>query len=216
MLTVQGKTFRFAPLDALKRAPDRGVRGFEIAMLGDTYIPWLSLFAGIVTYKIGEDGQPDNNEGFINIDEYIRIFEQRKLSLGGTPYEKDADREEELVEAIIHNAGVLCQLGLMERKRGILGARLEYRVTTKGRKLDALSLSKFGLFRCKLFFLSRCLWQRIKKYKILITGAAFGMAIVNAARFYNLAFTWASEAMLAFATVVSLVGILVWAAYAGS
>ncbi len=185
-------------------------------MLGDTYISWLSLFSGIVIYKIKEDETPNDNDGFINIDDFAKCFERGNLRLGGVPYEKGRGREEELMEAIIHNAGVLCELGLMERRRGIIPPRLEYRMTSKGRKYDNLSHSKIGLLRCKLFFFSHCMWQRIKKYKTIITGAAFAMAIVNAVRFYNLAFIWVSESALALASLIGLLATLVWVAYVGS
>lgn len=183
-------------------------------MLGDSYIPWLSLFAGMVIYKIEEDGTQNDNDGFININEFARRFERENLRLGGVPYERESGRKEELIEAIIHNAGVLCKLGLMERKRGMIPPRLEYRVTPKGRKYDSLSHKKIGLLLCKMFFFSRCLWQRMKKYKVLITGAAFAMAIINATRFYNLAFTWVSESVLGVATLIGLLVTLIWAAYA--
>ena len=185
-------------------------------MLCDYYIPWLSLFAGIVVYKVGEDGKADDNGGFINIDEFIKRFEQSNLRLGGIQYQKGSGREEELNEAIINNAGDLCELGLMERKRGMMPPRLEYRVTTKGRKYDNLSRSRFGLFRCKMFFFGRCIWQRIKKYKFLITGAAFAMATINAVRFYNLAFTWVSETALAIVSTLGLFLSVILIAYASS
>jgi hypothetical protein len=185
-------------------------------MLGDSYIPWLSLFSGMVIYKIQDDGISNNNGGFINIDDFAKRFEQEKLTLSGIPYEKRQGREEELMEAIIHNAGVLCELGFMERKRGTIPPRLEYRVTFKGRKYDSLAHRKIGLLRCKLFFFGHCMWQRVKKYKAIITVAAFGMAIVNAVRFYNLAFTSVSESALALASLIGLLITLAWVAYAGS
>ncbi len=185
-------------------------------MLGDFYIPWLSLFSEMVIYKIQDDGTSNDNSGFINIDDFAKRFEREKLSLSGIPYAKDQGREEELMEAIIHNAGVLCELGLMERKRGMIPPRLEYRVTSKGRKYDRLAHGKIGLIRCKLFFFGHCMWQRIKKYKAIISVAAFCMAVVNAVRFYNLAFTWVSESALAIASVIGLLITLVWVTYASS
>ncbi|ATI03064.1 MULTISPECIES: hypothetical protein [Cycloclasticus] len=185
-------------------------------MLGDSYIPWLSLFAGVVIYKIQDDGASNDNGGFINIDDFAKRIELERLSLSGIAYEKGQGREEELMEAIIHNAGVLCELGLMERKRGMVPPRLEFRVTPKGRKYDSLAHGKIGLIRCKLFFFSHCMWQRIKKYKAIITVAAFCMAVVNAVRFYNLAFTWISESTLALASIIGLFITVAWAAYASS
>jgi len=190
------------------------VRGLK--MLGDSYIPWLSLFSRMVIYTIKNDGSSNDNDGFINIDDFAKCFEREKLSLSGIPYAKGQEREEELMKAIIHNAGVLCELGLMERKRGISPPRLEYRVTSKGRNYDGLSHQKIGLIRCKLFFFRHCMWQRIKKYKAIITVAAFGMTIVNAVRFYNLAFTWISESALALASLIGILVNIAWVAYAGS
>lgn len=180
-------------------------------MLGDTLIPWLDLFSGIAVYTIEEDG-PSNNEGWVNIKEYIRIFEQGKLKLNGKPYEgEDAKRKEELEDAIIKNAGILCTLRLLERNRGNHPPRLEYRVTKLGRKIDSLRDGLFGEFRRKFFFFRKALYYEIIKYKWIVTTGAFLMAIVNAIRFYSLAFTWLSEFSVFLVSLLIPIGIAVYA-----
>ena len=157
-----------------------------------------------------------DNEKWININEYIKIFERNKLRLNGKPYEKGMEREEELTNAIITNAGILCELGLLERNRGIKPPRLEYRVTKNGRKFDQLRGSKLGEFRRKLFLFSRALIQRVKKYKGIVTIAAFLMAIINAVRFYSLALNWASETWVYITSFVAFLGVVVYAVVSGS
>jgi hypothetical protein len=183
-------------------------------MLGESMIPWFDIFSGIIVYKIKDDGVSDNDK-WINIDEYIKIFERGKLRLNGKPYEKGMGREEELTNAIITNAGILCELGLLERNRGTNPPRLEYRVTNKGRKFDQLRGSKLGELRRKLFFFRRVVFQRIKKYKSIVTVAAFLMAVVNAIRFYSLALTWISDAWVFIASAVMLLGVMIYAVLSG-
>ena len=119
-------------------------------MLGDSMIPWFDLFSGITVYKITEAG-PDNNDGWVNINAFLQRFENENLKLNGISYKKDSGRKEEHVNAIINNAGILCQLGLLERNRGSIPPRLDYRVSKRGRKFDSLRGTKFGEFRRKLF-----------------------------------------------------------------
>ena len=184
-------------------------------MLGDNMIPWFDIFSGIVVYKVENDGG-SNNDNWVNINEHIKIFERSKLRLSGKPYQKGTGRDEELTNAVITNAGILCELGLLERNRGMNPTRLEYRVTKKGRKFDQLRGSKLGEFRRKLFFFSRASIHRLKKYKGIVTFSAFLMAVVNAARFYSLALTWASEAWVFITTVAALAGVVIYAIVSGS
>ncbi len=184
-------------------------------MLGDNMIPWFDIFSEIVVYKIEKDGV-SNNDNWVNINEHIKKFEHSKLRLNGKPYQKGTGREEELADAIITNAGILCELGLLERNRGMNPTRLEYRVTKKGRKFDQLRGAKFGEFRRKLFFFARASIQQLKKYKGIVTFAAFLMAVVNAARFYSLTLTWASEAWVFITTVSALAGVVIYAIVSGS
>jgi len=184
-------------------------------MLGDNMIPWFDMFSGIVVYKVENDGVSNNNN-WANINEYIKTFERSKLRLNGKPYQKGTGRDEELADAIITNAGILCELGLLERNRGMNPTRLEYRVTKKGRKFDQLRGSKFGDLRRKIFLFSRASIQRLKKYKSIVTFAAFLMAVVNAARFYSLTLTWASEAWVFITTVAALAGVVIYAIVSGS
>ena len=184
-------------------------------MLGESMVLWFDVFSGIVVYKVEAKGVTDN-DGWINVDEYIKIFERRKLRLNGIPYERESGREEELINAIIRNAGVLCNLGLLERNRGINPARLEYRVTKKGRKFDQLRGAKFGEFRRKFFFFRQAVFQRLKKYKVVITVAASLMAVVNAAKFTSLALNWISDAWVFITSSVILVGVIIYAFFAGN
>ena len=61
-------------------------------MQGDTMIPWFDIFSGIVVYKVRDDGA-SNNENWVNINEFIKIFERSKLRLNGVPYEKEMGSE---------------------------------------------------------------------------------------------------------------------------
>lgn len=184
-------------------------------MLGESMVPWFDVFSGIIVYEVKPDGVSDNDM-WINVDEYIKIFERRKLRLNRIPYEKEMGREEELTNAIITNAGILCDLGLLERNRGINPPRLEYRVTKKGRKFDQLRGTKFGEFRRKFFFFRHAVFQRLKKYKGVITVAAFLMAVLNAAKFYSLALTWISDVWVFITSVVIFVGAITYALIASN
>lgn len=178
-------------------------------------VPWFDVFSGIVVYEVKPEGVSDNNK-WINVDEYIKLFERRKLRLNGKPYEKDTGREEELINAIITNAGILCELGLLQRNRGINPPRLEYRVTPKGRKFDQLRGTKFGEFRRKFFFFRHAAFQRLKKYKGVITIAAFLMAVLNAAKFYSLALAWVSDAWVFITSVFIFLGAIIYALIASN
>ncbi|OGT36190.1 MAG: hypothetical protein A2W28_00755 [Gammaproteobacteria bacterium RBG_16_51_14] len=107
-------------------------------------------------------------------------------------------------------------MGLLERNRGINPPRLEYRVTQKGRKFDQLRGTKFGEFRRKFFFFRHAVFQRLKKYKGVITVAAFLMAVLNAAKFYSLALTWVSDAWVFITSVVIFLGAIIYALVASN
>jgi len=178
-------------------------------------VPWFNVFSGIVVYKVKPDGVSDNDM-WININEYVKIFERDNLRLNGIPYEKETGREEEVINAIIANAGILCDLGLLERNRGISPPRLDYRVTKKGRNFDQLRGKRFGEFRRKFFFFRHVVFQRLKKYKRVITVAAFLMAALNAVKFYSLALTWISDGWVLITSVVIFVGAITYAFIAGN
>lgn len=161
-------------------------------MIGDSMLPWFDLFSGMTVYEVSDCGNSDN-QGWVNINEYILAFERSNLLLNGKPYTKNDNREEELVDALISNANILCQFGLIEKNRGTHPPRLEYRVTNKGKKFDSLRGSFLGNFRRKYFFFWRALKEKLKKYKIIITVAAFGMAVVNAVKFTILSVAWLTD-----------------------
>ncbi|MFZ3090637.1 MAG: hypothetical protein WA240_08455 [Nitrospirota bacterium] len=165
-------------------------------MIGDAFIQWFNLFSGIVVYTIKDTGA-SNNDGWVNIDELVKIFVRDKLRLNGKLYDgKDKREEEALINAIISNANILCMMGVLEKNRGINPPRLEYRVTKHGRKLDSLSGTTFGEFQRRIFFFRKALFLKASKHKkllMIITVGAFLMAVVNAIRFYSLAFTWLFE-----------------------
>ena len=162
-------------------------------MLGKTLISWFELFAGIAVYKITDQG-PDNAEGWINIEVIERRFEKEKLKFCGNQYNpSDPRQKENLLNAIIHNAQILCEFGILEKYRSMYPPRLEYRVTKLGRKIDALRGIRIKELRKKFFFFRKALWQQRAKYTKIITIGTFGMGVVNALRFYSVAFTWISE-----------------------
>lgn len=174
-------------------------------MIGETMIPWFNLFSGITVYHITKNG-PDNNDGWVNIDHFIKRFENENLKLNGIPY-----RKEELTDSIITNASILCQLGLLERNRGMDPPRLEYRVTPKGRKFDSLRGKKLGDFRRKFFFFTHALWHKLKKFKKVITIAAFLMAVVNALRFYSLVLSSIPEIYVFLVTFFGFIAVVIGA-----
>ena len=81
-------------------------------MLGESMVPWFNVFSGIVVYKVKPDGVSDNDM-WININEYVKIFERDNLRLNGIPYEKETGREEEVINAIIANSTHLISSHLM-------------------------------------------------------------------------------------------------------
>ncbi|MGR3178894.1 MAG: hypothetical protein ACUZ8E_12650 [Candidatus Anammoxibacter sp.] len=161
-------------------------------------------------HKIKPDGT-SGNTGWININEYIKIFERDKLKLNGMPYDvHDPNRKEELEDAIIGNAGILHTWGLLEKKISNHPVRLEYKVTKRGRKLDSLRGSKFREFRCKVFFFRKALIFKINKYKWIVSAGAFFWAVVNAVRFYSLALTWMTELSVLMITTLLSMGIVLY------
>jgi hypothetical protein len=52
-------------------------------MFGDTMIPWFNVFSGVAVYKTTDNGA-SNNDNWININEFIKIFERGKLWSCGT------------------------------------------------------------------------------------------------------------------------------------
>jgi hypothetical protein len=103
-------------------------------MLGDYMLPWFDLFSGVASFPTGTSAE-NSVQGWVNINDYIRIFENNNAILNGTPYRISDNRKEELTDAIIHHANILCQFGLLEKKRGSYPPRLEYRITKKEGRL---------------------------------------------------------------------------------
>ncbi|MGR5286395.1 hypothetical protein ACP3V5_13825 [Vibrio maritimus] len=161
-------------------------------MLGDYMLPWFDLFSGVASFPTGTSAE-NSVQGWVNINDYIRIFENNNAILNGTPYRISDNRKEELTDAIIHHANILCQFGLLEKNRGSYPPRLEYRITKKGRAFDHLRSTSVGRLRRKLFFFNRAIFEHCKRFKKVIAVAAFGMAVVNAVKFSTLALSWASD-----------------------
>ncbi|WP_415896505.1 hypothetical protein [Neptuniibacter sp. QD57_21] len=171
-------------------------------MLGDSMIPWFNLFNQIIFYS--EKGE------WVNINEFTNTFYQQSLKLEGVPIQKGDGRDEELTNAVIEKAAAFCELGLLDRNRGLNPPRLEYRISPKGKKFGELGRTKFGRFRQKLFFFTKTLQQLLKKrlWPIVAIGAFF-MAIVNAVKFYSLALTWGEEIAFQIASLIVLVVLAV-------
>lgn len=159
-------------------------------MIGDRLIPWFVKFSGIVVYRITENG-PDDNEGWININEYVKLFELTNQKFNGKPYNpSDKKQKEKLINAVINHMGIFCQFKLFERKRGIDPPRLEYRITKFGRRVDGWRFrNNFGIFKQRVLFSGIKLFLRLKKYWIIVTIVGVCLTAVSIVRFASLAFT---------------------------
>ncbi|MYM58606.1 hypothetical protein GTG28_05155 [Vibrio sp. OCN044] len=179
-------------------------------MLGDSMLPWFDLFSDLSSLKT-ETRSNIISEGWVNIDNYIRKFEQNNLILNGIPYNVDDNRKEELCDAIIHHANIFCKFGLLEKNRGSYPPRLEYRVTKKGRAFYYLRKTPVGRFRRKLFFFNRAILERCKGFKKIIALCAFGMSVVNALKFSTLAFSWLTDiwGIISIAITAGLVALVI-------
>jgi hypothetical protein len=178
-------------------------------MWGKNLCNWFELFAGIVVYKMTDNG-PDNNEGWINITEFEKCFTRGQLTFAGNPYDpSDAKQRSALLDAIIAKAGLLCTVKLLERRRNIVPPSLDYRVTTFGRKVDSWGYGSHPGLRKKTFFFAIELFFRLKKHQKLVTFGTAGWAMLNAYKFYATTFEWLSNDLFA---VVSACGIilLIW------
>lgn len=144
-------------------------------MWGDNYRKWFDLFAGIVVYRATEDA-PGNDEGWVNVNEYEKMFSSDRLTFNGRPYTpSDTKQRNKLLEAILNNAGALCAVKLLERRRRIAPPSLDYRVTKFGRRVDAWGYGDKPGIRKRLFFFGVEAFFRLKKHWRLVTiGAVLG------------------------------------------
>lgn len=185
----------------------------DFIMWGENLRYWFELFAGIAVFKVTANG-PDNNDGWINISNYENRFCSDRITFNGRPYDpKDTKHRNELLDAIINNAGILCAVKLLERRRQIDPPSLDYRVTKIGRRIDAWGYGENAGFRKKaLFFLIETYLRLQKHWKIITIGAA-GWAIVNACKFYTTAFDYIrTDFFLSFTAVA--VAFVIWLAQA--
>jgi hypothetical protein len=97
---------------------------------------WFELFAGMTVYR-PKDGT-HVSDGWLNTKDVERRFSSENLRFGGRRYDaSDTEQQNQLLDAIIHNAGLLCTLRLLERRHQLRPPSLDYRVTPLGRRIDA-------------------------------------------------------------------------------
>jgi hypothetical protein len=184
--------------------------GYLKIMLGESLRNWFELFSGIAVYHINDKGS-DDNEGWININEFEKRFIRERLVFAGKPYDpSDNKQRNQLLNAIIYYASLLCEVKLLERQHKINPTSLEYRVTKLGRKIDKLGYGTNPGLRKRLIFAAIYRFFWIKKYWKIVSFGALGWAIINAYKFYSAAFNWISNDLFA---VISALGIalLLWA-----
>lgn len=178
-------------------------------MWGDNYRKWFDLFAGIVVYRATEDA-PGNDEGWVNVNEYEKMFSSDRLTFNGRPYTpSDTKQRNKLLEAILNNAGALCAVKLLERRRRIAPPSLDYRVTKFGRRVDAWGYGDKPGIRKRLFFFGVEAFFRLKKHWRLVTIGAACWGVINAIRFYGAALEWIRGDVFVAITALG-VAVLIW------
>jgi len=181
-------------------------------MWGDNLRIWFELFSGIVVYRITNDG-PDNNEGWININEFEKRFIRESLIFADKPYDPSNKKQRNaLIDAIIHNASLLCEVKLLERPRNITPPSLDYRVTKLGRKIDAFGYGISPGFRKKTVFFIIYLYFWVKKYWKFVTIGTLGWTFINSFKFYTAMFGWLRNDLFAIISAIGI-GFLVWFSY---
>lgn len=178
-------------------------------MWGDGLRLWFQLLAGMVVYRGGEPTTGENT-GWLNVNDIEGRFRSENLTFHGRKYDPtDKQQKNALLEAIINQAGALCYVRLLERRRQLLPPSLDYRVTRLGRRIDSWGYGDKAGFRKRAVFFAIEAFFRLKRYwKVVAIGAA-GWALLNAFKFYGVVWSWAAND--AFALVSALVvATFVW------
>jgi hypothetical protein len=185
-------------------------------MWGDSLRAWFELFAGVTVHRVTSPG-PDNDDGWINASVFEDRFTREGLLFGGRPYDpSDSKQKNALLDAIIANASALCHVGLLERRRNISPPSLDYRVTKLGRRLDSFGYGGSPGLRKRLVFLCIAAYFRLRKYWKLVAIGAGGWALLNALKFYSVAFEWANGNVFALVSAIVTAVVLAVLAFVRS
>ena len=170
---------------------------------------WFELFAGMVVYRGGEPTTGEN-VGWLNVNDIEGRFKSEKLTYQGKKYDPgDAQQKNALLEAIIKQAGALCYVKLLKRRRQLHPPSLDYRVTPLGRRIDRWGYGdRPGIRKRAVFFLIEAFF-RFKRYWKLVAIGAVGWSILNAAKFFGAAWSWISNDAFAAASA-AVVAIIIW------
>ena len=176
-------------------------------MWGGTQIQWFELFAGIAIYRMTEAG-PDNRDGWLNVTDIEKRFKLEQLKFNGSAYDSTNESQRNaLLDTIITNASILCEVGVLERRRNISPPSLDYRVTKLGRRVDSWGHGTRPGIRKRIFFLAFNLYFRSKRlWKFVIFGAG-AWALLNAIKFYTIALDWIRDDV--FPAISAIVVIIV-------
>jgi hypothetical protein len=178
-------------------------------MWGDSLRLWSELFAGMVVYRAGEPTTGEN-VGWLNVNDIESRFKGEKLTFDGKKYDpNDAQQKNALLEAIIKQAGALCYVKLLERRRQLHRPSLDYRVTPLGRRIDGWGYgNRPGVRKRAVFFLIEAFF-RLKRYWKLVAIGAAGWALLNAAKFFGAAWSWISNDLFVAASA-AVVAVVIW------
>ncbi len=178
-------------------------------MWGDGLRLWFELFAGMVVYR-ADKPMTGENEGWLNVNDIEGRFKHERLTFHGKRYDPtDAQQKNALLEAIIKQAGALCYVKLLERRRQLHPPSLDYRVTSLGRRIDSWGYGgRPGIRKRALFFLIETFF-RLKPYWKVVTVGATGWVILNAAKFFGEAWSWISNDAFAAASAAA-VTLIIW------
>ena len=181
-------------------------------MWGEGLRWWHEFFAGIAVFRVTADGN-DDNEGWINASTCEDRFRRESILLDGRRYDpNDPKQRNQLLDAIISNAGILCHLKLLERRRQMTPPSLDYRVTKLGRKIDAWGYGEHTELRKKLLFFAFEAYLRGKKHWKVITVGAAGWGVVNAFKFYTTALDWIRNDLFSTVSALAMAGAF-WVAH---
>lgn len=179
-------------------------------MWGNNLRLWFELFAGIVIYRPSTEGG-HASDGWINPNDIEARFLKENLLFQGRLYAgTDGDQRNELLNAILNNAGALCAVKLLERRRQISPPSLDYRVTPIGRRVDNWGYGdKPGLRKRVLFFCIEASLRLRRHWRLVVIGTT-GWSVLNAIKFYAAAMQWIRDDLFAVVSATFML-VLLWA-----
>lgn len=175
-------------------------------MWGDNLRLWFELFAGMAVHH----GGSALSDGWLSFNDIEGRFRRENITFNGSKYDpSDPAQQNALLEAFIRNAGALCFVRLLERRRKIVPPSLDYRVTTFGRVVNRWGYGTRPGFRKRLVFFVIEVFFRLLKFKKLVALGAAGWVMLNAVKFYGVAWDWLSQDVFATVSAV-IVGLVIW------